>query len=117
MVVTSLALGILVLAQPAPPSRGREKVISGAVVGAHGQPVAGAGVFPPGDGPNRTPAWTDDHSRFQLGGVNEGRAFVFAEKAGFRFQGTMIDRTSGPVTLTLTRTGEKPAVALRNLPP
>ena len=94
----------------------RIRTVDGRVVDRQGQPVAGAVVFQSGDGPKRTRTTTDGQGRFQLVGVDEGLAFLFAEKVGFRFHGRRIDETPGAITLTLTRTGEKPVVALRTRP-
>ncbi len=45
-----------------------------------------------------------------------GPAFVFVKKQGFRFHGQRIDEVPGPIALTLTRTEENPAVAMRTRP-
>ncbi len=81
-----------------------------------GNPVAGAVVFQSGDGPSRTHTRSDDEGRFRLDGVDDGPAFVFARKPGFRFHGQLVETAAGPVTLTLMQTGEKPAVAMRTRP-
>jgi hypothetical protein len=95
---------------------GRLRTIAGRVVDRQGHSVTGAVVFQSGDGPERTRATTGDQGRFRLDGVRDGPAFLFARKSGFRFQGLLVEAAAGPVTLTLTRADEKPAVAMRTRP-
>src|SRR5579872_693754 len=61
--------------------------VAGVVVDPDGEPIAGATVIQSGDGPKRTEATTDSKGRFQIGGVPEGGAFLFAEKEGYLFHG------------------------------
>jgi hypothetical protein len=99
------------------PGLTHEHAIEGRVVDRQGKPVAGAVVFQSGDGPTRTRAASHDDGRFRLDGFNVGgSAFLFVKKRGFRFHGQGIGETPGPVTLTLTRTDEKPAVVLHTRP-
>jgi hypothetical protein len=86
----------------------RLRIIAGQVVNRQGKPVAGAVVFQSGDGPKRTRTTTDDQGRFRLEGVDDGPAFVFARRAGFRFHGQLVAERAGSVTMALMRTDEKP---------
>lgn len=96
---------------------GRRRIVEGVVRDGGGQPVAGADVLQSGDGPRRTRTTTDAQGRFRLPGVNEGRAFVFASKDGYRFQGQPVDQTPGVVEVVLTRQDVPPSAAYRTLPP
>src|SRR5207248_2758272 len=66
---------------------GRTRTVTGVVLDRRGRPIEGATVLQAGDGPRRTRTTTDDRGRFRLPGVLEGKAFVFADKDGFRFKG------------------------------
>jgi hypothetical protein len=93
----------------------RLRVVTGRVVDGQGRPVGGVTVLQSGDGPMRTRAVTDEHGRVRIGGLVEDRAFLFARKEGFRFQGRPIDGAD-EVELVLTRVDEPPAVTLRTIP-
>jgi hypothetical protein len=73
---------------------GHRRTIADRVLDREGRPVASVKVFQTG-GPKRTETKTDDQGRFQLPGVPESPAFVFAEKEGYRFQGRPIDTEAG----------------------
>lgn len=88
------------------------RTVVGVVTDRTGAPVAGARVFQSGDGPERTEAVTDADGRFELPGVVAGPLFVFAEKAGYRFQGT-----AAPERIVLRRVDEPPAGPTESLPP
>jgi hypothetical protein len=91
--------------------------IAGRVVDRAGQPVAQVDVFQAGDGPEKTTTRTDDRGRFLLGGYDRDRAFVFAEKQGFRFQGLTVDLAlADEVQIVLTRDDEAPERAMPTLP-
>ena len=95
----------------------RVRTVEGRVVDRQGQPVAGAVVRQSGDGPMPTETLTAADGRFQLPGVIEGPALIFAEKPGFRFGFRPVDDGSQPAEVVLARTGEPPAVAYQTLPP
>lgn len=107
MFIASIVLAVLTQA---------EAGLSGVVRDAQGHPVAGAVVFQSGDGPKRTRTTTDEQGRFRLDGVARRPAFVFAQKAGFRFHGQLVGEGADPVAMTLTRADEKPA-PMRTRPP
>jgi len=58
--------------------------------------------------PIRTRTVTDLKGHFQLPGVIEGKAILFARKNGFRLQGQPIDTEAGAAKLELTRSDETP---------
>ena len=86
------------------------RIVEGRVVDRSGRPVAGARVIQSGDGPLRTETRADGEGRFELPGIIEGPAFVFAAKAGYRFQAKAVDLGAGPVTVELSRDEEPPVV-------
>lgn len=91
--------------------------IAGRVVDRRGRPVADAEVFQAGDGPDPTSARTDGDGRFRLGGYDRDRAFAFAERDGFRFQGRPVDTTKAEdVQIVLTRDDEAPERPMPTLP-
>jgi hypothetical protein len=93
------------------------RAIAGRVVDRHGRPVADAEVFQAGDGPEPTATRSDDQGRFRLGGYDRDRAFVFAEKDGYRFQGrTVATADAEGVEVVLTRDDEAPERAMPTLP-
>ena len=75
-----------------------------------------ARVFQSGDGPRPSDATTDAAGQFRLAGVYEGRALIFADRAGFRLGGTVLPAGTTSVELRLAREGEKPAAVLKTLP-
>ncbi len=91
------------------------RTVAGRVVDRQNKPVAGVRVFQSGDGPLRTETMTDGAGRFQLPGVIEGPAFVFASKAGYRFGYRKIEADSSPTQLTLARNEEPPARSYKTL--
>jgi hypothetical protein len=90
--------------------------VAGQVVDRQGKPVAGATAFQSGDGPRRTRTTTDADGRFRLGGLCEGRAFLFVRADGFRFRGYAVQAGAGDVTLTLHPTSDS-LPRLASLPP
>ncbi len=92
------------------------RTLSGRVVDRQGHPLSGAAVLQSGDGPRRSRTETDALGRFQIGGVADGPACLFAEKPGFRFGGTLIGAGDNAVDLVLDRTEEQPARMLKSLP-
>jgi hypothetical protein len=92
----------------------RLAMVAGVVRDRQGRPVPGAIVFQSGDGPMRTRTSSDPQGRFELPGVIEGKAIVFAWKEGFRFHGQPADTAAGPAELVLARTDE-PAAAVHTL--
>ncbi len=91
------------------------RIVPGRVVDRQGRPVAGAGVFNVGDAHQRMETTTDAEGRFQLAGVPEGRAFLFVEKAGFRFTGKLLAAENKLVELELASDDED-VEPLRTLP-
>jgi Carboxypeptidase regulatory-like domain len=86
----------------------RLRTVEGVVHDRKGRPVEGAIVFQSGDGPIRTRTITDLKGHFQLSGVIEGKAILFARKNGFRLQGQPIDTEAGAAKVELTRSDETP---------
>jgi hypothetical protein len=68
----------------------RLRIVAGRITDRAGQPVPGVSVFQSGESPRRTEATSDADGRFQLDGVNDAPALVFARKEGFRFAGRAI---------------------------
>ncbi len=73
--------------------------ISGRVVDEAGQPLAGVNVFNRTDAPEPLETTTDKTGRFNLSGLFDGPAFVFARKEGYRF--TMTRAETGPAELRI----------------
>ena len=92
------------------------RFVSGRVVDREGKGVAGASVFQSGDAPRRTATTTDAEGRFRLAGVSSGEALVFAEKAGFRFGGTIVRPGDTRVDVRLARVEEPPLSMPKSLP-
>ena len=84
------------------------RAVAGRVVDRRGAPIAAADVLQSGDGPSPTRARTDAQGHFQLRGVVDAAAFVFAEKSGHRFAGRMTGAGGEPVELVLDRSDERP---------
>jgi hypothetical protein len=97
------------------PGVNRLRIVAGRVLNQHGRPVAGAVVLQSGDGPRRTRATTDDQGRFRIDGVDDRPAFLFVQKAGYRFHGQLIEGP-GPFTMILARTDEPPDAPMRTRP-
>jgi hypothetical protein len=95
----------------------RTRAVAGRVRDREGRPVAGATVFQSGDGPRRTRTTSDEQGRFRLDGVKVGKAFLFAEKDGFRFLGRPIDEKADAIELVLTRADEPSRETLKTLDP
>ena len=94
----------------------RPRLVAGRVLDSKGRAIAGVEVFQSGDGPKRTRSNTDDAGRFEVRGLVEGPAFLFARKDGFRFSGRRVDPLEKAVDLTLIRLDE-PAAPLSLVPP
>ena len=92
----------------------RLRSVAGAVRDRAGRPIEGAIVSQSGDGPIRTRAVSDSQGRFDLKGLIEGKAILFARKDEYRFQGQPIDTEAGPAELVISRSDESP-VALETL--
>jgi hypothetical protein len=92
------------------------RMLSGRVVDREGHPVPEAVVLQSGDGPRRSRATTDAQGRFEIGGVASGPAFLFAEKQGFRFGGTLIGAGDQAVEMVLDRADQKPPRTRETLP-
>jgi hypothetical protein len=92
------------------------RTIAGRVLDRQGKPVSDAEVFSSGDGAKRPSSKTDAAGRFSLGGVRRGPAFIFARAFGFRFHGQLLRPAEGEIGMELTRTSERPALALKKLP-
>lgn len=78
--------------------------VTGSVATGDNEPIAGATVIQSGDGPGRTQALTDSQGRFEIAGVPEGVAFLFAEKEGYAFHGQRVAAGTGPVRIGLEST-------------
>ena len=93
------------------------RTIEGQIVDRQDKPVAGAVVRQSGDGPMPTQTISGDDGRFQLAGVLEGPAVLFAQKGGFRFHLQPIDDGPKPVKVVLTRPKEAQATIYQTLAP
>lgn len=94
----------------------RLRVVSGHVLNHEGRAVPGATVWQSGDGPRRTQTTSDAEGRFQLGGLYDTPAFLFAHKDGCRLQGSPVAPADKTCQIILPGSGE-PAPAMRTLPP
>ncbi|HKI18949.1 MAG TPA: carboxypeptidase-like regulatory domain-containing protein, partial [Isosphaeraceae bacterium] len=92
------------------------RTVTGRVVDRQGRALAGVTVLQSGDGPRRSRALTDALGRFQIGGVADGPAFLFAEKPEFRFGGSLIGAGNKAVELVLDRADQPPRTVLKTLP-
>ncbi len=96
----------------------RLRSVSGRVIDADGQGVAGAEVFQAGDGPRRTSDTTNAEGRFTVAGVFDTPAFVFVKKDGFRFTGRKVGAGDEPVEIVVSRVdGPAPAALKPAAPP
>ena len=82
--------------------------LAGRVVGSDGRPIAGAGVFNRGDGPEMVATSTDAEGRFRLDGLFPGTKYAFVRKPGYRFTGLKADGDADGLTITLLRSDEPP---------
>ena len=85
----------------------RVRTIEGQMVDGQ-KPIAGGVVRQAGNGPMPTRAITAQDGHFQLAGVLEGPAVLFAEKDGFRFHLQPIDDEVEKIKIMLTKTAEAP---------
>jgi hypothetical protein len=92
------------------------RFVSGRVVDREGQGVAGAAVFQSGDASRPTATTADAGGRFRLPGVPDAEAFVFAEKAGFRFGGAVVGQARAAIEIRLARVDEPPPSIPKPLP-
>lgn len=83
----------------------RLRTVSGRVLDRQGRPVAKATVFNSGDGHRRVDTSTDADGRFELARVPDGQAWLFVDRAAFRFAGKRIGGDE-PILFTLARRGE-----------
>ncbi len=93
------------------------RFLSGRVVDRAGTGVAGASVYQSGNTLRRTATTTDSEGRFRLAGVPDAAAFVFAEKPGYRFGGTIVKPADAQVDVRLARVDEPPLSMPKSLPP
>ena len=84
----------------------RLRTLTGRVIDLDRNPVSGAQVFQSGDG-RRTEALTDADGRFELPEVAEGRACLFVEKQGYRFDGFFTEQEDAK-EVTLAPPGTRP---------
>jgi hypothetical protein len=91
------------------------RTVTGRVVDRQGHPIPSATVLQSGDGPRRSRAGTDALGRFQISGVTDQPAFLFAEKPGFRFGGTLTGTGDRAVDVILDRADQPPARVLKTL--
>ncbi|MGL6074811.1 MAG: carboxypeptidase regulatory-like domain-containing protein [Fimbriiglobus sp.] len=83
--------------------------ISGQVLGLDGKPVVGATVQSCGETPKTERTITDANGRYRLENLPDGRAFVTANKKGFRYTYALVGGEEDPVNLTLRKLDEAPA--------
>ncbi|MGL6074810.1 MAG: carboxypeptidase regulatory-like domain-containing protein [Fimbriiglobus sp.] len=84
--------------------------VSGQVVGLDGKPVAGVTVQSCGETPKAARTTTDANGRYKLEDLPDGRAFVTANKEGYRHTYALIvGGEEDPVNLTLRKLDEAPA--------
>ena len=88
--------------------------VVGRVIDREGKGVGGVSVFQVIDGWVVT---TDGTGRFHLDEVPGGPAFVFAEKAGFRFGGAIVGPAEEKVDIRLARVEEPPLSIPKPQPP
>jgi len=86
------------------------------VVDRHGRPVSGASVFAGAGPPKHVGPATDADGKCRLQGISQDGAFLFVEKAGFRFHGQGIRKGTGPVEVVLARAEEPARRTLKTLP-
>ncbi len=90
------------------------RTILGRVVDRQGNPIPGVEIFEPAGGPSTT---SDQAGRFRLEGARSGRWFLLAHRAGFRFQGRIVDSgATEPIELTLSRENALPERMMATLP-
>ncbi len=92
------------------------RTMTGRVVDRQGRPLSGVTVLQSGDGPRRSRARTDAEGRFEIGGVADGPAFLFADQPEFRFGGRLIGAGNEAVELVLDRADQPPRTILKTLP-
>ena len=95
----------------------RLRTISGRVLDRQRRPLAGVRVFQSGDGVEHTATTSDAEGRYELPGVSEDRAFLFAAHSGFRFHGQPIGPRIQLAEITLARIDEPPESLSPRLPP
>ncbi len=100
-----------------PEARDRPAAVDGSVADRAGRPVSGAAVWTTNDAGTPIRSSTDARGRFRLEKIPPRRSFLFVEAAGFRFSGRVVDPAAGPVSITLTRSDERPAATMSTLPP
>ena len=88
--------------------------LTGQVKDRQGRAIAGARAFLPAGGPATV---TDAQGRFELTGIDPGKAVLLVEKTGFRLHGWLVDPSSQPElgSLTLVRTSETPEPVMKPL--
>ncbi len=87
--------------------------LEGRVADRQANPVPGALVFQPGDGPETT---SDDAGRFVLEKARPDLPFLLVSKPGFRFHGVQLKgQVTSPIDLVLTRQAEPPDRSLATL--
>ena len=95
----------------------RLRTISGRVLDRQRRPLAGVRVFQAGDGVERTETTSGADGRYELPGVSEGEAFLFAEHSGFRFHGQALAPRIQQAEITLARVDEPPESLSPQPPP
>ncbi len=81
--------------------------IAGRVVNSQGQPVNGAAVWNPDDGPGSATS-TDPQGLFQLQSLIPGPKYVFIRKEGYRFTGVKVIDDSESLSITMLKATEPP---------
>jgi hypothetical protein len=91
----------------------RLRQLEGRVVDVEGSPLSGVRIFQSPHGVPPMHATSGGDGRFTLVGVAGERAFLFAEREGYRFAGVPIDRPAG-VEIVLNRLNQ-PIAPLRTI--
>ncbi len=89
-------------------SLARPRSVGGRVVDSMGEAVPGAEVFQSGDGPVATRSLADALGRFEVAGIADGPAFLFARAPGFRLNGRVVEAADRSVELVVTRSDQPP---------
>lgn len=80
--------------------------VAGQVIDSSGRPIENVRVFNSGDAPFPVSVQTDNDGRFQLNQLFGGPIFIFADKQGYRFNGTALTENADTVTIQLLKKEE-----------
>ena len=81
----------------------RLRTVRGVVLNSEGQPLEGVTVRQAGDGPAATETATSERGQFELDGVPEGLALIFASHPGYWFTGCRAPTGGKEIRIKLTR--------------